>query len=63
MTVPSLILQCADDIIAPEAVGEYMHKHLPYSRLKQMEARGHCPHMSHPEETIQLISDYLKVYV
>ncbi|PTU29671.1 sigma factor SigB/phosphatase RsbP regulator RsbQ [Bacillus stercoris] len=63
VTVPSLILQCADDIIAPATVGDYMHKHLPYSSLKQMEARGHCPHMSHPDETIQLIGDYLKAHV
>lgn len=63
VTVPSLILQCADDIIAPATVGKYMHQHLPYSSLKQMEARGHCPHMSHPDETIQLIGDYLKVHV
>lgn len=24
-----------------------------------MKATGHCPHMSHPEETIQLIREYL----
>ncbi|MCR6598063.1 alpha/beta hydrolase [Bacillus halotolerans] len=63
VTVPSLILQCSNDVIASSAVGEYMHRHLPYSTLKQMKAQGHCPHMSHPEETIQLISDYLKAYV
>lgn len=50
-------------IIAPATVGKYMHQHLPYSSLKQMEARGHCPHMSHPDETIQLIGDYLKAHV
>jgi sigma-B regulation protein RsbQ len=25
-----------------------------------MEAKGHYPHISHPEETIALINDYLK---
>jgi sigma-B regulation protein RsbQ len=25
-----------------------------------MKATGHCPHMSHPKETIALIQDYLK---
>lgn len=53
----------ASIMFAPATVGKYMHQHLPYSSLKQMEARGHCPHMSHPDETIQLIGDYLKAHV
>lgn len=57
--VPSLILQCSDDVIAPLEVGEYVHRHLPGSTLRIMQATGHCPHMSHPEETIQAIRDYL----
>lgn len=59
-TVPSLVLQCADDVLAPDAVGEYLLEHLPQSTLKKMEATGHCPHMSHPEETIRLIRNYLE---
>ena len=58
--VPSLILQCSEDIIAPLAVGEYLHRHLPDSTLRVMKATGHCPHMSHPEETISLMQDYLQ---
>ena len=57
--VPSLILQCSDDIIAPLDVGEYLHKNVPGSTLRVMKATGHCPHMSHPEETIQLMQAYL----
>jgi sigma-B regulation protein RsbQ len=60
VTVPALILQCAEDLIAPLEVGAYMHHHLPGSTLQLMNATGHCPHMSHPEETIQLIQDYLR---
>ncbi|WP_281883385.1 alpha/beta fold hydrolase [Paenibacillus sp. YYML68] len=58
-TVPSLIMQCADDAIAPRQVGEYIHQHMPSSEIRYMEATGHCPHLSHPEETIALIKDYL----
>lgn len=58
--VPSLILQCKDDAIAPGSVGEYVNHHMPQSTLKYMQATGHCPHLSHPEETIQLITDYLR---
>jgi sigma-B regulation protein RsbQ len=58
--VPSLILQCSDDAIAPDAVGEYLHNHLPGSTLHRLRATGHCPHMSHPEETIGAIREYLE---
>lgn len=60
VTVPSLILQCSADIIAPLEVGEYVHRHLPLSTLRVMRATGHCPHMSHPEETIREMKDYLR---
>ncbi len=59
VTVPSLIIQCADDAIAPMAVGQYMHAHVQGSVLNVLEASGHCPHMTHPEQTIALIKQYL----
>ena len=59
VSVPSLILQCSDDMVAPEQVGHYLKEKLPDSTLRVMKATGHCPHMSHPEETIELIRDYL----
>jgi len=57
--VPSLVLQCSEDAIAPPEVGEYMHRHLSGSTFRVMKATGHCPHMSHPEETVRLMKDYL----
>lgn len=57
---PSLILQCSQDIIAPNAVGEYMKANMPNSTLKVMKATGHCPHMSAPVETIEVIREYLE---
>lgn len=59
VSVPSLILQCSDDMVAPERVGEYVNAQLSKSTLRVMKATGHCPHMSHPDETIMLIKDYL----
>ena len=55
----TLILQCADDVIAPQAVGEYLHRTLPNSRLVLMEATGHCPNLSAPEETIAAIDGFV----
>ena len=57
--VPTLVLQCSEDIIAPTTVGEYVHEQIPGSALRIMEATGHCPHMSAPEETIALVREYL----
>lgn len=57
--IPSLILQCREDVIAPMAVGEYLRDHIPCSTLVVLEATGHCPHMSHPAETIAAIRAYL----
>jgi sigma-B regulation protein RsbQ len=59
LQVPALVLQCSDDLIAPKEVGEYLHKNLPKSTLRIMKATGHCPHMSEPKETTDLIKDYL----
>lgn len=57
--VPSLILQCVEDAIAPIEVGHYLHRTLPGSTLHVLKATGHCPHISHPEETIEAIRSYL----
>jgi sigma-B regulation protein RsbQ len=55
----SLVLQCSDDAIAPQAVGEYVQRHLADSRLVQLQAIGHCPNLSAPEETIAAMREYL----
>jgi sigma-B regulation protein RsbQ len=57
--VPALVLQCSDDIIAPDAVGQYVHEHLPGSQLVKLRATGHCPNLSAPEETIAAIAAFL----
>jgi sigma-B regulation protein RsbQ len=59
LKVPSLIMQCSDDLIAPLEVGTYLHENIPNSSLRVLNATGHCPHMSAPEETIAVINEYL----
>ena len=59
VTIPSLVLQCSDDAIAPQAVGEYVHARLPDSRYVLLDATGHCPNLSAPEETVAAIRAFL----
>ena len=54
-----LILQCSEDVIAPLAVGEYVHDRLPNSQLVVMAATGHCPNLSAPQETIAAIQAFV----
>lgn len=56
---PSLVLQCSDDIIAPLAVGEYVHSNLAGSEFVLMAATGHCPNLSAPEETVAAMRAFL----
>ena len=58
--VPCLVLQCSDDIIAPTAVGRYVHDQLPKSELVVLRATGHCPNLSAPDETAEVIGSYLR---
>lgn len=57
--VPALIIQCADDAVAPRSVGEYVHQQMPRSTLRVLPVSGHCPHLTHPALTIALMRDYL----
>lgn len=56
----SLIMQCAEDVIAPSEVGEYVHKAIKNSSLVNLKATGHCPNLSAPLEIIDVMEDYLK---
>lgn len=59
LTVPALIVQCADDSLAPVAVGRWMHARMPGSSLVELPISGHCPHVSHPEEVARLLQGSL----
>ncbi len=59
LSVPTLTLQCTNDIIAPMSVGHYMKEKMQNNTLVILEATGHCPHMSAVSETISAIRNYL----
>jgi sigma-B regulation protein RsbQ len=56
---PSLILQCSQDVIAPEVVGRYVHRHISGSHFVLLKATGHCPNLSAPEETLAAMRLFL----
>ena len=60
VTTPTLVLQCSDDVIAPVAVGQYVHERIAGSRYVQLSATGHCPNLSAPDETAGAIEAYLE---
>lgn len=56
---PSLVLQSRHDAIAPMEVGAYVHEHLRDSELVVLDATGHCPNLSAPEQVVSAMRHYL----
>jgi sigma-B regulation protein RsbQ len=59
LATPTLILQCTDDIIAPQEVGRYLLDHIAGSELLVLNATGHCPNLSAPAEVIAAIQTFV----
>jgi len=57
--VRTLVLQCSDDIIAPVEVGEYVHARLPKSAFRMLQATGHCPNLSAPDQVTAAIREFV----
>src|SRR5271156_414673 len=55
VTVPTLVLQCSSDAIAPAEVGAFVQAEIPGSALVTLPATGHCPHLSAPAATVAAI--------
>lgn len=58
--VPTLVLQCSEDVIAPVEVGRYVADAVPDSSFVMLDAVGHCPNLSAPEATVSAISDFVR---
>jgi sigma-B regulation protein RsbQ len=57
--IPALVIQCSDDALAPQAVGEYVHARTPGSLYALLDVTGHCPNLSAPELTVEAIEGFL----
>jgi sigma-B regulation protein RsbQ len=60
VSLPVLVMQVRDDAVAPQSVGRYVHERLPGSQHVVLDATGHCPHMSHPQLTIEAMRPFLE---
>ena len=56
---PVLILQSQRDIVVPEAVGDYLASQIPHNKLVSLNAEGHLPHLSAPDEVLAAIQQFL----
>lgn len=58
--VPTLVIECAHDALAPREVGAYVHGQIRGSTLVTLDTTGHCPHLSAPTETADAISAFAR---
>jgi sigma-B regulation protein RsbQ len=56
--VPTLVIECAHDTLAPREVGAYVQAQIPGSQLVTLDATGHCPHLSAPDDTAAAIAAF-----
>jgi sigma-B regulation protein RsbQ len=55
VAVPTLVIQTAQDAIASQEVGRFVHDQIAGSELVTLDATGHCPQLSAPEPTAAAI--------
>jgi len=60
VTHPTLVLQCSNDVIAPVEVGKFVGTTIPQSTFELLDATGHCPNLSAPDETSDAILRFLR---
>jgi sigma-B regulation protein RsbQ len=59
VSVPTLIIECAHDTLAPREVGSFVQRQIEGSALVTLDATGHCPHVSAPADTAAAIIDFI----
>jgi sigma-B regulation protein RsbQ len=59
LSLPTLVVQCTDDVAGPPEVGAYLLRHLPHAQLVTLATTGHCPHLSAPLETLAAMQAFV----
>lgn len=62
VSVPTLVIQCSNDILAPTDVGEWLADSIGQANLSIIEATGHCPHITEPEKTTHELRSFLEQF-
>ena len=59
VNVPTFILQTTHDVAVPESVGDYLNKAIAGSKLAKVQAKGHFPQISSPQEVIDAVRSFV----
>lgn len=59
VTVPTLVVQSRDDVIAPVTVGRFVAAQIPDSELVILPVTGHCAHLSAPDLVVDAIRTFI----
>lgn len=57
--VPCTVVDTDGDAFVPPEVGAWLNANLPQSLHRRIKGSGHCPHLSHPEETARLLQQVI----
>ena len=59
VSLPTLVIECAQDTLAPREVGAYVPAEpIEGSELVTLDAVGHCPQLSAPDSTAEAIAAF-----
>jgi sigma-B regulation protein RsbQ len=58
VSLPTLVIECAHDTLAPREVGTYVQQRIHGCQLVTLDAIGHCPQLSAPDITAQAIAAF-----
>ncbi|WP_158828054.1 alpha/beta fold hydrolase [Mucilaginibacter lacusdianchii] len=59
LKVPSLSIICEEDVLASADAIQYIKDHTPANSVVRLNANGHCPHLSAPQEVIKAIKNFI----
>jgi len=59
LKVPTLLLQSREDVAVPPEVAAYLLAKIPAAELKWIDAAGHLPHMSAPDQVLEVLRGHL----
>lgn len=60
VSTPTLVVQSSEDPMVPAQVGAYLHEHIAGSEYVLLDATGHFPHVSGPDETVRVVRRFLE---